>query len=82
MVGKGRTRKAVNQFRGITFPGTENRLGKPPGTFMVDDGKTIGDISFPGTEGRLGTPPKLRKFDQRKKAKNRLNVFNLGDELL
>lgn len=68
MVNKKQTRKAVNEFRGITFPGTETRLGKPPGTFKTKKGEKIIDMVFPGTEGLLGSPPKsIRKIGKGKK---------------
>lgn len=61
MVSKKKTRKAVNKFRSITFPGTETRLGQPPGTFKVMEGDKIIDMKFPGTQGRLGSAPKKRR---------------------
>ena len=61
MVSKEKTRKAVNRFRSITFPGTEGRAGFKPGTFKVKKGEKIADMKFPGTEGRLGTPPRRRR---------------------
>lgn len=81
------TRKAVNKFRSIRFPGTERRLGLPPGHFTVPKGEKISDIHFLGTEGRLGLPPKVKlsSIDQRKKAKNRIKKFeefDIGGELI
>ena len=83
MVTKKRLIKAEDNFRNIRFPGTEFRLGKAPDRFLskkVRGEKGFKKIEFPGTRGRLGTPP--READQRKKARNRLQVFNIGDELI
>jgi len=81
MVGKKSTREAVNKFRSMRFPGTERRLGLPPGHFIVPKGQKISDIHFLGTERRLGLPPgmKLPSVDQRKKARNRIKKFEEFD---
>ena len=83
MVSKRKIIKAEDNFRNIRFPGTEFRLGAPPERFLskkVRGEKGFKKIEFPGTRGRLGKPPK--EADQRKKARNRLQVFNIGDELI
>ncbi len=76
-------KKAEQNFRDITFVGTENKLGRAPRSFKSKKNKgleSFANITFMGTERRLGSAPK--GFDGRKKARNRLKEFEFGDELI